>query len=254
MKNKYLFVISSAINHFQEDKLSRFTINDRFKQTLETIESIKNKCPESTICLFELSETKLNTTYETSLKSKVDIYLNFSGDDEIQTMYINFSKNLDLFKYGKSLLEIKGFILTLEYLKSNDLLYNITRIFKITGRYLLNNNFNIQEYNSIFLRDKYIANFGNFSRVEPLSNVHYYVYKNEGFITTALWSFGCDLLNETIEIFYKSYDYLSRMLLYTPGNDIEHSVYDFIDKSKLIYCDILGVTVIKGMDEDNYKI
>lgn len=255
MSSQFLFIISSSINHFKEDELSRFTTNDRFKQTTETIQSIKSRAPESKICLFELSEHKINSDYEQKLKSMVDIYLYLGDDSVIQNLYDNFHNNkLELFQYGKSLFEMRGLSLCLSYLITNNFLEQIRRVFKITGRYLLNNNFELQDYKSKLLINKYVCNFRHFNKKETEDNVHYHVYKNEGIMNTALWSLDTNLVDETIECLEKSFDYLLRMLLYTPGNDIEHSLYEYIDKSKLIYCDTLGVTLRKGMDEHDCKI
>lgn len=255
MSQKFLFIISSSINHFREYELSRFTSHDRYKQTLETIDTIKQKCPEAKICLFELSEDKIDDSIHNNLKSKVDILLNFSETHSIRELYSDFHKNdLDLFKYGKSLFELKGLFLTLSHLKENDLLSGIDRVFKISGRYLLNQNFNINDYKSRFLKNKYICQHRFFVESEPTTNVHYHVFRNKGSMTTALWSFDANLIDELITNLENTYEYLFRMLLYTPGNDIEHSLFDFIDKSKLINCDVLGVTVRKGMDDDDFKL
>lgn len=255
MNSQFLFIITSSINHFKSDELSRFTTHDRFKQTVETIDSIKLKCPDSKICLVELSETQIDSAYKKVLESKVDQYLYFGDTDEMKNMYQDFNNNnIDLFRYGKSMFEIQGLIHCIEYLKENNLLTGIKRLFKITGRYLLNHNFQIDDYKSKFLKNKYICKFRHFNTKETIDNVHYYVYKNEGILTTAMWSFDINLIDETLDCLKSSYNYLSMMLLYTPGNDIEHAFYDFIDKTKLINSDVLGVTLRKGMDENDCKI
>lgn len=252
---KSIFIITSAINHFKSDELSRFTVEDRFGQTLETIESIRGKSPLSKIFLCELSEKRIPTDYENILKSKVDLYHYFGDYEDISNMYLDFSNNdINLFKYAKSMFEIKGMVHSLNYLKDNDELVGIKRIFKITGRYMLNNNFEIDDYKTKFLKNKYVCQFRHFTKNETPDNVHYHVFKNEGILTTAFWSMDINLLDETIVCLEKSYDYLFRMMLYTPGNDIEHAMYEYIDKNKLIYSDVLGVTLRKGMDENDCKI
>lgn len=252
MNNSYLFLISSSINHFMEDKFSRNTKHERYLQTLETIESIRNKVPNSKICLFELSQTPLDIEYKTELTNRVENFLEFHNDSDIITLYNNFTNHPELFKYGKSLLELNGLSKTLKFIDDEYNHSQFNRIFKITGRYLLNKNFNIEDYQTRFLKDKYVIKHLKFSEYEPTTNVHYHVFQNKGSVVTALWSFDMSLFYETLDVLEKSFDYLQRMLLYTPGNDIEHSIYNFIDKSKLINCDVIGVSVRKGMDFDDY--
>ncbi len=254
MEYSFLFIISSSINHFKKDEFSRFSTEERFIQTLETIESIKSKSPNSKICLFELSHTTIDNNYKNELLDKVDLFLDFSNDYEIQTLYSNFLNHPELFKYGKSLLEMIGLSKTLKHISNEIIFSEITRIFKISGRYVLNRNFKISDYESSFLKNKYIAKHFTYSEFEPSTNVHYHVYRNVGNMITALWSFDANLLNETLKILNKSFDYLQRLLLYTPGNDIEHSLYYFLDKNKLLNCDLLGVTLRKGMEYDDYDI
>lgn len=255
MNQSFLFIITSAINHFKADELSRFTIQDRYRQTIETIESIKQRCPGAKICLAEFSETKIDSDYEKTLSSKVDYYLYFGDAEVMKNMYNDFNKNdIEIFKYGKSMFETQGLILCLNYLLENEKLVGLKRIFKLTGRYLLNTNFHIEDYKSTFLKNKYVCQYRHFDKNEGHDNVHYHVFKNEGILTTAMWSFDINLVEETINCLNSSFDYLFKMLLYTPGNDIEHAVYEYIDKNKLIYSDVLGVTLRKGMDENDCKI
>ncbi len=42
---KFLFLVGSALKHFQEDKFSAYTEEQRFEQTLETIKSVREKTP-----------------------------------------------------------------------------------------------------------------------------------------------------------------------------------------------------------------
>lgn len=253
MTYSFLFLISSSINHFMEEKFSRNTKHERYLQTLETIESIRNKVPNSKICLFELSQSPIDNEYRHELTNRVENFLEFYNDTDITTLYHNFTVHPELFKYGKSLLELNGLIKTLKFIDNEYSHSQFNRIFKITGRYLLNNSFNIEDYQTKFLKDKYVIKHLKFSEYEPTTNVHYHVFQNKGSVVTALWSFDMSLFYETIDLLDKSFDYLQRMLLYTPGNDIEHSIYHFIDKNKLINCDFIGVSIRKGMEIDDYN-
>lgn len=253
MEYSFLFLISSSINHFKSDELSLYDNEKRFYQTMETIKSIKDKVDNVKICLFELSHEPINEDYKKGLSVEVDLYLDFHMDPEIQNIYENLDRRTDLFMYGKSLLELVGLIKTLKYIGNNNYFSDTTRVFKISGRYFLNDNFNIQDYKSVFLDNKYVGQYLEYDGSEK-NNTHYHVYGNKGSLVTALWSFDRYLFNEVIMTLKKSHEYLEKMLLYTNGNDIEHSIYHFMDKSKMINAKTLGVSVIKGMQFDNYDL
>jgi hypothetical protein len=252
MEHSFLFIVSSSINHFNGDELSRNTTHERFLQTLETIQSIRDKVENSKICLFELSQTPIKKEYREEISDKVDLFLEYHNQEDIKTLYENFTNNPGMFKYGKSLFELRGLYLTLNIIGINNLFEDTTRVFKITGRYTLNDSFNIEEYKTKFLTNKYVIKHYNFKDDEPDNNVHYHVYQNKGSVVTALWSFDCSLFNEVIQNVNDSFQYLQKMLLYTNGNDIEHALYKYLDKNKLINCNTLGVSVRKGMDIDDY--
>lgn len=254
MKPPHLFIISSAINHFCANKLSRFSTQERFNQTMETINNIKEKVPGAKICLFEVSETKLDDTHIDEIKSSVDLFIELYDDNKIVELYNNFVKFKDLFKYGKSLFELYGMIYALNLIDDKFGANNIDRVFKISGRYLLNSDFDINQYNSVFLKNKYIAKCVKYSNYEPNSNAHFHIYQNKGQLITGLWSFDSSLLYETINMLEKALNYLQILLMYGDGNDIEHSIYHFIDKNDLIDCDVLGLYVRKGMDDDDYHL
>jgi hypothetical protein len=252
MEYSFTFIINSSINHFKSEEFSRYTTEQRFLQTIETIESIKSRVKNCKICLFELSQTPIKKEYKDEIIKKVDLFLEYHNDKEIKTLYKNFTNHPELFKYGKSLFELKGLSLTLDNISKNNLFKDSTRFFKITGRYKLNNFFNIKDYETKFLKGKYVIKYHIFSLNEPDSNVHYHVYQNKGSVITGLWSFDKNLFNETIRNLENTFLYLQNMLKYTNGSDIEHGLYKYLDNTKLINCDVLGLSIRKGMDFDSY--
>ena len=75
MDYKFLFLVGSSIEHFVEEHFSRYTMEQRFFQTLDTIESIRTKVPNAYICLFECSHRPISDEYKTILQEKVDLFL-----------------------------------------------------------------------------------------------------------------------------------------------------------------------------------
>lgn len=261
MDYKFLFLVGSSLEHFSEEHFSRYSTEQRFYQTLETIESIRTKVPNSYICLFECSYKPISEEYKSILKDKVDLFLEFYDEPGIKTLYENFSQKPELITFGKSLLETRGILNCLYLMRDNELFNDVNRIFKLTGRYTLNEYFNVQDYESRFLDNHYVAKTYSYlnkekqsMNIDNLENIYAYLYQAEGMIVTGLWSFDRMLFNETIEVLERSFLYLEKMIQYTTGNDIEHALYRFLDKDKIIHTTNLGLNVNKGMESANYQI
>jgi len=131
---KDIFLITSVINTGSAawsytSIRSVFTPQERFEQTLKTIESIRALQDGSRIILSECSD--LEPTMATILKDKVDFYINCYKNTEIQAACIQSNKK----GYGE-LLQTRD---ALEYLQAHNILFK--RLFKISGRYWLTNAF-----------------------------------------------------------------------------------------------------------------
>jgi hypothetical protein len=253
---KFLFLVGSAIKHVKEDQYSYYSEQERFEQTLETIESIKEKVEDPYIVIFECSRVKISDEHQKILEEKCDLFLDLSKDKSMEILYSNLDNFSSGVVFGKSLLETNGFFNCLNYIGENNLFTDTTRIFKLTGRYVLNDDFQIKDYESNFLVGKYILKNYNYSEEEKvdfdpgseLKNVYAYLYGCDGSTITGLWSFDRTLYYDTMNALSKSLRYMEQMIQYTSGIDIEHSLYKFIDKKDVISVNNLGLTVRKGLN------
>lgn len=255
---KFLFLVGSALKHFQEDKFSAYDEEQRFNQTLETIECIRKKVPESYVVLFECSSTSIDEKYKETLRDKCDLFLEFYDEPVLKQIYENIEKKPELITYGKSLLETRGLLNALYTIQKHNLFSDSQRVFKLTGRYLLNDDFDINDYESKFLQGKYLIKRYEYLPEESenydekeLENVYAYLYGAKGMVITGLWSFDRMLFNETVEALEKAFKYMERMIQYTAGTDVEHSLYRFINKKNIIDTSNLGLTMVKGMSGEN---
>ena len=258
---KFLFLIGSALKHFQESEFSAFTEQQRFEQTLETIKCVREKAPTSYIVLFECSYTSITEEHKDILRDKCDLFLDFSDEPVLQAIYENIQKRPELITYGKSLLETRGLLNTLYYIRKHNVFSDSQRVFKLTGRYLLNGYFDINDYKSKFLEERYVIKKYEYLPQEAenydekeLENVYAYLYGAQGMMVTGLWSFDRMLFNEIIESLEKAFRYMEKMLQYTAGTDVEHSLYRFLNKKNVISIPNLGLTPIKGMEGASYNI
>lgn len=255
---KFLFLVGSSLKHFQENNFSAYKEEQRFEQTLNTIKSIRDKVPESYIALFDCSQQNIEEKYENILRNKCDLFLQFGDEPVMKQLYSNIENRPELITYGKSLLETRGLLNALYQIKQHNLFNDSQRVFKLTGRYLLNDDFNIQDYQSKFLENYYVIKKYDYLSEEEgelnqqtLENVYAYLYGAKGMMVTGLWSFDRALFDETVKCLEKAFFYMERMIQFTVGTDVEHSLYRFIDKKKIINISNLGLTVIKGMSGEN---
>tara|TARA_B110000503_G_C7083719_1_gene386299 strand:+ start:130 stop:747 length:618 start_codon:yes stop_codon:yes gene_type:complete len=112
---------------------SVFSRYERFLQTKKTIESIKNNLPNDKIIIVECSE--LNQEETDYLNDTCDYILNLWEKKELHDSIFGISKSL-----GEGTMTMEA----LNYIK--DLEYNY--LYKISGRYWLNTNFEIGKIQS----------------------------------------------------------------------------------------------------------
>lgn len=256
---KFLFLVSSSIKHFHQEDFSAYTEEQRFYQTMNTLKSIREKVENSYIVLFECSYYCIDEEYRKILKENCDLFLEFYNDPVLNVLYQNIETRPELITYGKSLLETRGLLNTLYAIREQNLFSDSQRVFKLTGRYLLNSDFNIQDYQSRFLENHYVfkkyeylpQESEHYDEKKEMDNVYAYLYGAKGMVMTGLWSFDRMLFNEIVIALEKAFMYMEKMIQYTAGTDIEHSLYRFIDTKKIIHTPNLGLTIIKGMSGEN---
>jgi hypothetical protein len=258
---KFLFLVGSALKHFQEDKFSAYSEEQRFEQTLETIKSVREKVPNSYVILFECSSRSIEERHKDVLRKECDLFLEFYDEPGMKALYENIEKDSKYITYGKSLLETRGLMNTLYCIQQHNLFSDSQRVFKLTGRYTLNDYFDIKDYESKFLENYYVIKKYDYLTEEQenfdekeLENVYAYLYGSKGMMVTGLWSFDRSLFYETVSSLEKAFVYLERMMQYTAGTDIEHSLYRFLNKKNTISIPNLGLSVIKGMEGVQYNI
>lgn len=128
-----IFLITSVIKVLDDHLEKSFCHHPRRQhETLKTIYSIREKNPDSKIFLLECSD--MSREQEHFLKEKVDIFLNLSSDIDINEAVLK-SKSL-----GEKMMMLKA----IDYLEKENI--DFDNLFKISGRYWLNENFNIDNF------------------------------------------------------------------------------------------------------------
>jgi hypothetical protein len=255
MNYKFLFLVGSAVNHFKEDDLSAFKAEERFQQTLDTIKSIKDKVPDAYILIYEGSETSIKQEYIDKFIEQSDLFLEFGNDPYMKSLYENLHRDPDKFTFVKSMLECRCLQLVLNHMMEHNIFNDATRVFKLSGRYKLNEYFDINDYKTRFLMNKYVMKYYDYEeRFEEIENIYATLYGCKGSIVTGLWSFDKFLFNDIFNVLQRSFEYMERAIQLTAGIDIEHSFYHFISRDSIVNVPVLGFDLIKGMDGDRYSL
>lgn len=135
-----IFCIVSAIGN----NYGKFNYKERFEQLLESIESIKTYAPGSDIVIYDASEDPLPHHDLQRLRELVNKVEVLNDDRYVKFLKYN-SKDPTENKFEKKTVgEIQATLAFLEFLKNHPKKYN--RVFKLTGRYKLNQNFNLRDY------------------------------------------------------------------------------------------------------------
>jgi hypothetical protein len=250
---RFLFLIGSSLRHFNEEDISAYKTEQRFEQTLETLKSVREKVPNAYLCVFECSQFPIEEQYREKLIQDTDLFVEYYNEPGMKIIYENLIKKPEAFTFGKSLLETRGLINILHQMKGENIFSDAQRVFKLTGRYKLNDDFKIKDYESRFLENHYVIKTYEYLQKE-MDNVYAYLYGAKGMMVTGLWSFDRILFNDTLSALEQSFDYMERMLQYTSGTDIEHALYRFLNHKNILRILNLGLNVNKGMNGETYSI
>lgn len=205
---KIIFLLTSTIKVTNKPlsyslKRSIYSTEERAKQTLHTIASIRTKCPGSSIILLENGE---QNKYLSQVAREVDDYIYLGGNRLNILARDSKWKNLGeavLLITAKKYFENKGYF-----------------FFKLSGRYCLNNNFNLHNWD-----------FNKFN----------FLYKDDVY-STRLYGFSSHHLNYWYYSLLKS---IPRLML---GRSLEYMLKKIIDTSKINYMNNLGVEGKIGTD------
>jgi hypothetical protein len=218
-----LFIITSAVN----TRFGAFPKEVRLSQTLATIGSIQARAPDSKIVIFESSGVPLDEETLKVLQDNSHYVLNFSTESYVQEIY-NATDSWDIVK---NLCELTCFHNGLKVLREHDLFTGVDRIFKLSGRYYLNENFDTSIYDP-----KKIVSTLKYNSQFPLDVVGVPFQR-----MSRLWSWPLTL-NERVIMFYETaVKEMKKKLSEGKYIDIEHLLYQYLPESLVQEIQPIGV-------------
>jgi mannosyltransferase OCH1-like enzyme len=149
---KSAIIITSVLNYVNKplsyfDIRSIFSLEERYNQTLETINSIKTYMPNIEIIFIECSDLDNSSEIESNIKNNVNYYYNFYDNIDIRNCVNSKFKGLG---EAKLLTEAINKLIILNN--------NYKNIFKISGRYFINTDFDYTEFEENY---NYFTNWDN---------------------------------------------------------------------------------------------
>jgi hypothetical protein len=212
--NKNVFLVTSCI----KPTIGVFSANQRLEQTIETFNSILRKVPDATIILCDCSVIPLEKNELAKFENKISGFLDLSFDQNLKNLCKSGMKS-----HAETLLLLN----VLQQLKQNPnlmkLIHSTKRIFKISGRYKLQDSFDITQYDDLY--GKYV-----FRKRIP-SWLAFHDQKLTGatdLFVTRLFSFCPSLIDEYMNVLISNFKSLDL------GLDTEHSHFLNISKKHLV--------------------
>lgn len=226
-RDKNLFLVSSAINATH----GIYDPKTRLLQTTQTCSSILKKI-NANIILLDGGSEPLNEAQTKIISKYCKAIINFSESDYAKQF--QSTNNWDIVKNG---IEIYMFKYFMDLMCSNkiDGMSEVQRVFKMSGRYVLDNSFKRQVH--IKAKDKIVIKKEVRSQFRPgLTKGIDKQYMSR------LWSFDISLKEYVKEFYDKSFEHFKNLL--STGNyaDIEHLLYYFLDEKLLKKVSKIGVS------------
>ena len=221
--NKQLFIVTSALN----PQMGVINRDDRLKQTLDGLLSLRQNCPDAIILLADGSPEKVEREKYEKMQALVDLVADFSGDKDI-TQFASTGRKSE----AENVLMLK----VLSVLKYEQgmmrLLQSVNRIYKLSGRTDIDEGFDVNEHNHFgkYVFKKRIPTWlSGMYQTADNGPVH---IKSETFtnlLITRLFSFCPSLIDDYFTVCRKNLEIVSQT-----GVDTEHAHFFNIESDKLI--------------------
>jgi len=219
---KSAFIITSAIN----TKFGVYTTEQRLTQTLDTVKSIRKHVPDAKVFLVELAGLPLSEDQKQIILSNVDQLVDLSHDQDVIDIF-NSTDNWDIVK---NTTEVMGFARALEQFDFT----GIDRVFKISGRYTLSDEFDISRFEKlagrIVVAKRRSSQFGpGVTGGIPLQYM------------SRLWSWPADKTETVIEMYNTGLVHIAQVLSAGGYCDIEHMLFGFLPVDLVTEVERIGI-------------
>jgi len=218
------FVVTSAVN----SKFGVYNTEERLQQTLTTLQNVRSRVPGCKIIVMECAGTALSNEQSDLIEQNCDLLLDFSRDPDVQAIYQ--SENWDVVKNST---EIMCFGRALRMCQNDGDFAGLNRIHKMSGRYILNDQFDLNVYEQN--PDRIIIGPKNKSQFSiELTGI-------ELQYMARLWSWPANQTERVIQVYEDSLSYIGERVSRGGYADIEHVLYKFLPEELVTEIPMLGV-------------
>jgi hypothetical protein len=221
-KKQNLIIVTSALN----SRVGVVSEEQRLSQTIKSLQSIRSFFPEDFIVLSDGSPDEVSVEKLNKLKEYVDAIAVWTNDKDV-----NYYSQRGLKSQAESVLIIKTLMLIKEDETLSEVLKNTDRIFKISARTFLTENFDATEH---YHEGKYVFKKKQKSWMNDGSFLH----------ITRLYSLCPTLIDDYISTLEKI---VATVQAY--GVDTEHAHYRCLNEQKLVELDTIhcdGIVALNG--------
>lgn len=225
---KYSVFITSAVNA----TFSMFDPEQRLKQTLATIASVRKFIPESEITLVECSVPGVNADTEKALVDQTDHFVSLSTDANV----IYLTEKGDRGDVTKNMTEAVVLRKLMSVANSRGWFADSDRIFKISGRYMLNEKFDLTAHTDPANLEKFVFRKKNLSQFRPEHTGVPLQYQ------TRLYSFPPQLLFRYTQVLDQMIETMQTYFNQGKYIDIEHLWWKLLSANEVTELDKIGVS------------
>lgn len=221
-------MITSAMN----TKFGIFSSEQRFAQTENTIKSIRQRVPDAELIFLEMSGLPLTEQQNKGIRALVDHVIDYTSNAQVIALY-NSTDNWDVVK---NVNEVTCFAQALRTLSQQNKFSQTQRIFKISGRYTLNDSFDLDLYNRSDLADKFVVTKAKTSQFGPVITggiVNQFMSR--------LWSWPSLRTAEVITMYDNMLNLMFERLQRGGYIDIEHGLFNFLNPDHVHQVDKIGI-------------
>jgi hypothetical protein len=213
--NKTLIIVTSALNA----NIGVINQDDRFKQTLDGLLSLRKKLPDALVLLCDGSPTKIDPKKVETLSRYVNIVADFSGDSQLKEF---LSKGLK--SEAENILLIKTFMLLKNDHGLMKMMSSVNRIFKLSARTDILENFDLEEHNQWgkYVFKKRIPTWLSDSRSQFATDL----------LITRMFSLCPSLINDYIDVMHQNINIMLKTKI-----DTEHAHFFNVKKDYLVELD-----------------
>lgn len=133
-----LFIVTSALN----PNMGVINRDDRLQQTIDGLKSLREKCSDAIILLADGSPQKIEEEKIKALDGLVHLVADFSGDNDITQFAATGRKS-----EAENVLMLKTILLFKQDPGMMRLLQTVNRVFKLSARTTIDDDFDISEHN-----------------------------------------------------------------------------------------------------------